>query len=373
MRKLILITALFIYYSSFYAKSQDSDNQILISQFENQLASDVKEDNAGSISAAIVINNKLVWSKAFGFADPVKKVYADTSTIYRIASASKTFTVFLMMQMIEAGYFKLDDPIEKFVPEIKEIKGYSASTIITFRQLASHTAGLPKEPKLRNAALGPTEEWENKLLLSIPTISFIEKPGIKHNYSNIGIAILGLAISRAANKPFIDMIFENILLPLNLNNSFYKVPVADSNRLSLGIYGSRFNKRNIRIANAERNGRGYKVPAGGLLTTPTDLGNFMLALMGKSEKKVITDESLRLMQTPIVKSDFDSYYGLGLFISKTDSLTIIGHGGKALGYSSLFCFDKFHNNGVVLMRNYNTGKTNLDTCAVTLLRQLALK
>jgi CubicO group peptidase (beta-lactamase class C family) len=227
MKKLIFLTALIIYFSSFYAKSQNSNSQILINQFENQLARDVNEDNIGSISAAIIINNKLVWSKAFGFADPMNKVYADTSTIYRIASISKSFTAFLMMQMIEAGYFKLDDPIENFVPEIKKIKGYSDATKITFRQLASHTSGLDREPKLRIANLGPIEEWESKILLSIPTTSLKAKPGMKYIYSNIGFAILGLAISRAAKEPFIDMMFENILVPLDLHNSFYTVPIAD--------------------------------------------------------------------------------------------------------------------------------------------------
>ena len=74
-------------------------------------------------------------------ADPVNKVYADISTIYWIASVSTTFTVFLMMQMIEAGYFRLDDPIEEFVSEIKEIKNYSDSAKSTFRQLARQPSG----------------------------------------------------------------------------------------------------------------------------------------------------------------------------------------------------------------------------------------
>jgi CubicO group peptidase (beta-lactamase class C family) len=373
MKKLFFLTVLAIYFSSFYAKSQNPNSQLLINQFENQLARDVNEDNLGSISAAIIINKKLVWLKAFGFADPVKKVYADTSTIYRIASVSKSFTAFLMMQMIEAGYFKLDDPIENFVPEIIKIKGYSEDAKITFRQLASHTSGLDRESKLGNPNLGTLEEWESKILLSIPTTSLIAKPGTKYNYSNIGYAILGLAISRATQEPFIDKMFENILIPLNLNNSYYTVPIADTSRLSLGVNGSRLNKRNIKISYLERKERNYKVPAGGLLSTPNDLVKFMLVIMGKSENNIISAESLNLMQTAITQSDHNIFYGLGLFINKTDSMTIIGHGGRLPGYSSLFCFDTLNNNGVVLLRNYNKGKTNLDLCAITLLHQLAQK
>jgi CubicO group peptidase (beta-lactamase class C family) len=369
--KLIFVTLMFFCYSSYYGISQKIDNQILIIQFENQLAKDVQEDQVGSISSAIFVSNKLVWSKAFGVADPVNKTYADTSTLYRIASVSKTFTVFLMMQMIEAGYFKLDDPVENFVPEIKKIKGYSDSNKITFRQLASHTSGLDKGPTLKNATIGPPEEWENKTILSIPTTRLISKPGLKYHYSNMGISIIGLAISRATNQSFIDLVKEKILIPLNMNNTFYKIPVAEMRRLSKGVNGARLNKINLKISDRDRQGRGYKLPAGGLITTPNDLAKFILTLMGKSDNKILSKESLRLMQTPVTNIDSSIFYGLGLFITKKDSSTIVGHGGSTSGYSSLFAFDTLNNNGVVLLRNYNKGKTNFDLSATNLLTKLS--
>lgn len=373
MKRVFYFTAMLFCCSSFQVKGQNADYQNIINQFGDQLEKDVAEDRLGSISAAVVINGKLVWSKAFGYADPVNKIPADTSTIYRIASVSKTFTVFLMMQMAEAGYFNLDDPIEGFVPEIRGIKGYSDADKITFRQLASHTAGLQKEPGLKNAAVGPVEGWEDKLLMAIPATKLLAKPGSKFHYSNIGISILGLAISRAVREPFTDLIKRNILAPLCMENSFYKLPVTDSGRLSLGVYGNRLNKRSIRIPYSERTGRGYKVPAGGVLSTPNDLTKFMLAVMGKSEKKIINDESLLLMETLVSQEKSDLYYGLGLYINKTDSLTIIGHGGRAWGYRALFCFDPVNNNGLVLMRNYDKGKINFDFSAASILNQLARK
>lgn len=373
MKKLVFITLICICHSSYYTTAQNIDSLGLISQFENQLAADVEEDQVGSISSAIIINNRIVWSKAFGYADPVNKICADTSTLYRIASVSKTFTVFLMMQMIEAGYFKLDDPVDVLVPEIKKIKGYSDSDRITFRQLASHTSGLDKGPGLKNATIGPPEEWENKTILSIPTTRLISKPGLKYIYSNIGISIIGLAISRATEQPFIDLVKENILIPLNMNSTFYKVPIAETGRLSVGVNGGRLNKINIKKSDRERQGRGYKVPAGGLITTPGDLAKFILALMGKSDNEILGKESLRLMQTPVVQVDSQNFYGLGLFISRKDSFTLIGHGGTTSGYNSLFACDTLNNNGVVLLRSYNKGKTNLDLCATTLLTELSVR
>jgi len=358
---------------SYYTAAQEIDNLRLISQFENQLAADVGEDQVGSISTAIIINNRIAWSKAFGYADPVNKIFADTSTLYRIASVSKTFTVLLMMQMIEKGHFKLDDPADVLVPEIRKIKGYSDSDRITFRQLASHTSGLDKGPRLKNATTGPPGEWEKKTILSIPTTRLKSKPGLKYIYSNIGISIIGLAISRAAGRPFTDLVKENILIPLNMNNTFYKVPVSETARLSAGVNGGRLSKRNINKSYRETQGRGYKVPAAGLITTPGDLAIFILALMGESENEILGKESLRLMQSPVVQIDSHNFYGLGLFITRKDSFTLIGHGGSTSGYNSLFACDTLNHNGVVLLRSYNKGKTNLDLCATTLLTELSVR
>ena len=353
------------------AISQNSEQQLHIKEFENQLVKDVSKDNTGSISGAIIINGKLVWSRSYGLANPLIKIYADTSTIYRIASISKTFTAFLMMQMIEKGYFKLDDPIEKYLPEIKGLIGYSDSTLITFRHLASHTSGLIPEPNLKNAADGPIEDWENKILLSIPTTSFQAKPGMEYSYSNIGYGILGLAISRATNKPFIRLVNDNILGPLNMKNSFYIVPVSDTIRLSLGV-GTYSDNKDIKTPYREHKGRGYKVPNGGIYTTPNDLAKFVIALMGTSDKKIINDESRKLMQTICTPNDSRNGYGLGLNISTTnDDLKIIGHSGSLAGYSSYFCFDIKNGNAVILLRNYNEGKTDLELSSTILLEKLA--
>lgn len=351
--------------------SQNSEQQLHIKEFENQLVKDVSKDNTGSISGAIIINGKIVWSRSYWLTNPLIKIYADTSTIYRIASISKTFTAFLMMQMIEKGYFKLDDPIEKYLPEIKGLIGYSDSTLITFRHLASHTSGLIPEPKLKNAADGPIEDWENKILLSIPTTSFQAKPGMEYSYSNIGYGILGLAISRATNKPFIRLVNDNIFGPLNMKNSFYIVPVSDTIRLSLGV-GTYSDNKDIKTPYREHKGRGYKVPNGGIYTTPNDLAKFVIALMGTSDKKIINDESRKLMQTICTPNDSRNGYGLGLNISTTnDDLKIIGHSGSIAGYSSYFCFDIKNGNAVILLRNYNAGKTNLELSSTILLEKLA--
>lgn len=152
--------------------------QAAVSRFEFQLAQDVAEDGIGSISAGVVVENKVVWSKGFGWADVERQIPAHSKTVFRTGSISKSFTAVLMMKMIEEGYFELDDPVEKYFPEIRDLqKKPEESEPITFRQLASHTAGLEREPKLKGAAAGPISQWEDKILASIPNTFYRSLPG----------------------------------------------------------------------------------------------------------------------------------------------------------------------------------------------------
>jgi CubicO group peptidase (beta-lactamase class C family) len=108
-----------------------------LARFEQSLAEDVAADGVGSIAAGVVVGNDVVWAKGFGWADVGNQIPADEDTIYRIGSISKSFTAVLMMQMMEKGLFMLDDPVEKYFPEIVELQDKPEGTPpITFRQLA---------------------------------------------------------------------------------------------------------------------------------------------------------------------------------------------------------------------------------------------
>jgi CubicO group peptidase (beta-lactamase class C family) len=343
----------------------------IIDEFENQLQKDVKDDHInGSISAAIVKNNKMIWSKAFGPSNINGHVLANTQTIYRAGSIAKSFTAFLMMQLVQDGTIELDNPIELHFPQIRELEGYSDSTKITFRQLASHTSGLIREPKLEKADSGPIEEWENKVIQSIPTTSFENKPGEKFSYSNIGYGILGLALSRAANQPFIKMIEEKIFKPLKMENSFFVVPQHQLENLSQGIGGGPFGdeENDIEGPKNEHRGRGYKVPNGGIYSTPADLGKFLMSNLGNPN--ILDKKYLEMMHTNQTPEKTYHSYGLGFQLYQDPAIKIVEHSGGVLGYSAYFGFEKDFGYGVIIMRNYNWGTTNWDFGPKILLRKL---
>jgi len=224
---------------------------------------------------------------------------------------------------------------------------------------------------LEKADSGPIEEWENKVLLSIPKTSFESKPGERFSYSNIGYGILGVALSRAAQKPFIAMIEEKIFKPLHMENSFFVVPEHKLKNLAQGIGGGPFGEAALDVEGPknEHRGRGYKVPNGGIYSTPTDLGIFLMCNMGYMN--ILEKKHLDLMHTKHTPEPSFHGYGLGFELYQDPAITITGHSGGVWGYTSYFGFEKSYQHGVIIMRNYNWGTTNWDFDPKILLSKLA--
>ncbi|OGS79606.1 MAG: hypothetical protein A3D31_06465 [Candidatus Fluviicola riflensis] len=336
------------------------------------LENDVQQDNIGSISAAIFIDDQIVWSRAFGQADNEKAIKADTNTIYRIASITKTITAYLMMLLVQDGTIDLDDPVNKYLPEMATLQhnGFLDNRTITFRHLASHTSGLAVEPGLANAASGPIGEWENKVINSLPTTSVNSVPGERYSYSNIGYAILGLALSRAANKPFMELVEEMIFEPLHMTNSFFVIPEGKENNVASGYRWHAFKGIiDAEKAKIEHMGRGYKVPNGGIYATPNDLARFLMAQCGNSD--LLSKEYVEMMQTIQTPESNEYGYGFGYYIRNNDKgIRMIEHDGGVAGYEAMMVFHPKSKIGVIMMRNYDFGLTNILLEPRTILSQL---
>jgi CubicO group peptidase (beta-lactamase class C family) len=121
----------------------------------------------------------------------------------------------------------------------------------------------------------------------------------------------------------------------------------------------------------EHLGRGYKVPNGGIYSTVGDLAKFIGALTGAG--KTVTSEAMRrAMMTKQTPEAGESGYGFGLQLSASaGAITVVGHGGSVAGYTAHVAFDPASNVGVILLRNYGSGRTNLGQSATQLVRALA--
>lgn len=341
---------------------------LILDEFEWQLQKDLRDDNLnGSFSMAIIKGDKVIRSKAFGKSD-LQDLEADTSNIYRIGSISKSFTAFLMMQLVQDSIIGLDEPIEKYLPEVKKIKGYSDSTKFTFRQLASHTSGLAHLPKLPFRK-GHVDDWESMLMECLPATHFVSIPNQQYSYSNIGFGILGLAISNAANKPFVELMKNRIFKPLNMNSSFYLIPEDKMDKLAHGRSGGPMGGFDDRKPRERLSGRGWSVPNGGIFSTANDLAKFMHCNIGYSE--LLNNDNLVLMQTSQTpQGKWHENYGIGFTLYQDSIISTVGHQGGTAGYRANFLFEKESEYGVILLRNYNWGTTDLNLRSTILLRKL---
>jgi CubicO group peptidase (beta-lactamase class C family) len=368
-RILALAMALVIFSCNEQIKENESTKQTkseVIEKFIALVKSDVKDDNIdGSFSLAIIHKDSTIALKSYG--------NADLNTIFRIGSISKSFAGFLMMQLQQEGMLDINDPVEKYLPEIKSLVDYDKYPPITLKQLATHTSGLDRESRSRdeNVRFGKIDEWENNLIKAIPETSFRSKPDERFGYSNIGFAILGLTLSKVADKPYIELVEEKIFRPLEMNNTYFDVPENQKGNLAKGMAGGPTAELDYERPKSEQKEVGYRIPNGGIYSTPSDMVKFMKACMGYSN--LLNENNLTLLETTQTPtSRLRSNYSFGFDLYSDQGINTVGHAGSNPGYSAHFEYEKDSKYGVILMRNYNFGNTNLDLRSNSLLRKLSV-
>jgi CubicO group peptidase (beta-lactamase class C family)/cyclophilin family peptidyl-prolyl cis-trans isomerase len=341
-----------------------------LDRFADRMAQDVEAIGVGGVTAAVVVGDSVVWARGFGWADAEARIPADARTIYRIGSIAKSVTAVLLMRLVEDGVVALDDPVARYLPEVEGFAdGRPGFPPVTFRQLASHTAGLIREPELEDAAVGPIEAWEHQVLASIPATRFQSRPGTGYAYSNIGFGVLGLALSRAAGRPFTELVYRHIVLPLGMESTTFVVTPALAPRLARGYGGSGDAAPDTLTPAREHRGRGYKVPNGGIYSTVHDLARFMVALGDAGEPAILSAASraeLLRVQTPDGER---TRYGLGFSIQDAGVGRFVGHGGSVAGYHAHLLVHPESRIGVILLRNHTRG-TGLGAYAGELLEAL---
>lgn len=351
----LVLTALSILILAVPATAQFTPFEAAIAEFDADVAAGVAKDAAGCVSVAVFVADEVVWSKGYGWADIENRVACTERSIGRTGSISKSFTAVLMMQLVERGLIALDDPVVDYLPELRDLADPPSDVrTITFRRLASHTAGLIREPRLEGAASGSIYHWEEKVLESIPHTGFDTPPGTKYSYSNIGFGILGLGLSRAAGVPFITLVEEQIFRPLGMNSSTYIVNRPDlAARLSVGYSRDReTGEVSAEQATREHFGRGYKVPNGGIYSTVGDLAKFAAAMLGASPVPILSAGSRSEVFTPQPPAES---YGLGFAVRSRNGLKLAGHSGSVAGYNANLVFELDSRIGVAILRttSYN--------------------
>ena len=369
----LLVAAIGVLGQSVLVSAQSSIRDEALTAFSRQLRVDVAADDVGGIVAGVMVDGDLVWAQAFGWADRDARTPMSTASISRTGSISKSVTAVLMMRLLDEGVIGLDEPVERYLPAFASIKDRRVDAQpVTFRHLASHTAGLIREPQWPDAVVGPIELWDKRIVESLPLTAYDTVPGARYQYSNIGFGTLGLALAKAAGRPFMEMVRTEVLEPLGMTGSEFVVAGAKLEaRLAAGYVIGQDGSVDGGQPAREHAGRGYKVPNGGVYSTVADLGRFMGAMSGVPGLRILSEESRQealSIQTP---ENPNRGYGLGFSVQIDEQgRKIASHGGSVAGYTAHMAFDPKARIGVVLLRNYGRGSTNLGTAAQGLVAQL---
>lgn len=147
------------------------------------------EDNHfPGISFGIVVDGELVYKNSYGYTDVEKKTLASTSSLFRIASMSKSFTCMAILKLRDEGKLNLDDPAYLYISELKNLKYPTADAPpITIRHLMTHGAGFPEDNPWGDRQLADSDKDLMEFIGK--QITFSNPPGIAFEYSNLGFAL----------------------------------------------------------------------------------------------------------------------------------------------------------------------------------------
>lgn len=202
------------------------------------------------------LGGTVVYDACFGYLDPETRTQpVNPDTRFDLASVSKLFTVVAFMTLVEAGRVRLDQPIADVLPEFtgpRPIAPYPDplrpggmveivpptpaqvnADAITFRQVLSHSAGLPAWLPLWRMALDqprdlPAHEVQSHLRSAVLTTAFAYPPGTRVIYSDVGLLLIGFAIERLTGRRLDQAIAERVTGPLGLRSvGFGPLPCAN--------------------------------------------------------------------------------------------------------------------------------------------------
>lgn len=328
------------------------------------LSAELPKSKIPGFAIGIIIDGELAFTKAFGVRDTSSNAPVNADTLFRIASMTKSFTAIAVLQLRDAGKLSLDDPVERYIPDLRSLRYPTRdSAPITVRQLLTHSAGFPEDNPWADRQVAANDDFER--LVKRDGISFSTAPGAEFEYSNLGYAMLGQIIEKASGQRFYDYLAANVLRPLGMTSTVCEEKDVPPGRLARGY------RIEDGVPVAQPNPPdGTQVSAGCLYSSVNDMAKYAAFHLAAWPPRDDPDpgplkrSSVREMQassrhvTVAVRQGtedrprggFAVGYGFGLQSFDTcDFDRIVEHGGGLPGYSSYMYFLPDHGVGIVAL------------------------
>jgi D-alanyl-D-alanine carboxypeptidase len=275
-------------------------------------------------------SGQLIFSKAYGYSDIKSKTKYTKSHTGRIASQSKVFTAALALWLNSQSQLNLNAFLVNVLPEFKSHKDPNFKKIKLI-DLLSHRSGIYRDSFDHNYWADKQAFLSNiDLIDCVLAHSLIYKPGECTKYSNIGFALLGLALERATGESFTDLM--KTFFKYTKINTKISIDYNGNNNLSQGFIRRQMRGQNF-TATPHRATKAF-APAAGFCANTESTTEFLHRLyltdniLPKSQRL-----SLLKKKWPVMNMSSD-YYGLGTMFCEVNKKLFIGHGGGFPGFSS---------------------------------------
>lgn len=322
----------------------------------------LQNHKVAGMSALVLRGGQIVWERNLGMADVARRVPVEPDTMFMLASVSKTVTAVAMMMLVEDGAIGLDTPIDSYLP-FRVRNPAHPNRAITVRMLLTHTSSIADgEHAYDNYVQGDS---------SIPLASFLagyftpggryyaadnflaSAPGEQYEYSNEGVALVGLLVQLISGQSFESFCAARIFAPLGMEDTAWRLADLDARRVALPYFYDSYAGRFISFGNY-----GYPdIPNGALRTTARQLAKFLQmfanggSLDGTRLLDAATVDEMRRDQVP----DLTTGQGLVWYSRRIRRHTMLGHDGGDDGVSTAMFYEPDTGIGIVVLTNDDRG------------------
>jgi len=332
--------------------------RVLEHLFSNETIANTISNSSLPVSIVVgVVSPNGTQISGYGNVSKDNPAPVDGNTAFDIGSVTKTFVATVLADLVNQGVMKLSDPLEIYLPSNVTIPSYDGYKI-TLEDLATHTSGLPYWPPgwVWNKYYSTQQVYD---LLSNSTLQ--SEPKTYANYSNIGMGMVGHALSLKTGVSLEQLLKERIWSVLGMNNTgiamnatSISIPEDVKSRLAMGHMAG--NESGLIFLPLELQA------AGAMYSTANDLLKYVSANLGLIDTKLNTameeTHSIRYpfeeLQVPFPdpsgnESTPYAYIGLSWFSTTNLGTQVIWHNGGIDGYSSFVGFNPSKQIGLVML------------------------
>ena len=281
------------------------------------------ETKTAAVSLALVDDRRLLWAEAFGSIDRTQGQAPTTETLFCIASCSKVIAAVATLILVDRGLVELDAPLVCYVPAFRMADG-EAYRDITVRMLLDHSSGLHGTYFPNVLTIVPVHDYAARFLDFLAGERLKHAPGEMAVYCNDGYTLIERLIAAVTGRPYTEFVAREILEPLGMDHSRFAL-----DRFAPGAFAPGLDD-----AGRPEPQEYVNVYAGGLFSTPSDLGRLaMLFLNGGrvGRRQLLSaaavaemgrDQTLALPLNPI--TDHGVHFGLGWDGVRQGGLAAVG-------------------------------------------------